>query len=136
MSGDAWTGPPGRSRSRASGWRRPSPSSGASGQRPGSRASRRPWAPEIHSPRFAKRPAYASTRERQSQPQPAKGSWQTLVGLGGSMTDDRFYFARMNDSSRERLRSVLGRIGADDLDRLTDNGWTVKVHLAHLAYTD
>jgi catechol 2,3-dioxygenase-like lactoylglutathione lyase family enzyme len=52
------------------------------------------------------------------------------------MTEDRFYFVRMNDSSRERLRSIVGRIGAEDLDRVVDNGWTVKVHLAHLAYTD
>jgi len=51
------------------------------------------------------------------------------------MPTDRSYVAS-NDSSRARLRALVGRLGDADLARPMPAGWTVASVLAHVAFWD
>ena len=41
-----------------------------------------------------------------------------------------------NAASRERLRTILGRLAESDLSLQVDHGWTIGATLAHLAFWD
>jgi hypothetical protein len=45
-------------------------------------------------------------------------------------------FVAENARERERLRSLVGRLTDDELSLPMENGWTVAVALAHLAFWD
>lgn len=45
-------------------------------------------------------------------------------------------FISANDTSRERLRALIGRLTEDDLARPLDEEWTVGMLLAHTAFWD
>src|SRR3972149_8789515 len=45
-------------------------------------------------------------------------------------------FTEENRASRVRLRSLVGRLSAEDLALTTDYGWTLSALFAHLAWWD
>jgi hypothetical protein len=45
-------------------------------------------------------------------------------------------FVAKNRAATERLRALTNRMSDDDLQRTLDNGWSVAVGLAHLAFFD
>ena len=45
-------------------------------------------------------------------------------------------FVAENAQERERLRSLVGRLTDDELSLPMENGWTIAVALAHLAFWD
>lgn len=45
-------------------------------------------------------------------------------------------FARENQQSRQRLKSLIDRLSEQDLQRSVGPGWTVAAALVHLAYWD
>jgi len=47
-----------------------------------------------------------------------------------------FPFTEENRASRVRLRSLVGRLSAEDLALTTDYGWTLSALFAHLAWWD
>jgi DinB superfamily len=51
------------------------------------------------------------------------------------MVSDRTHVSR-NDASRERLRTTVARLSADDLHRHVSPEWTVSANLAHLGFSD
>jgi len=51
------------------------------------------------------------------------------------MAEDRSHDAE-TDAERERLRTLVGRLGEADLARVMPGGWTVSAVLAHAAYWD